>query len=60
MHQKQYSEGNAFRLVKNQLGCPQMRDESVVWCYDRLKPVLRAGLGEGPFTTSYWNGLPGM
>ncbi len=39
---------NADRLVRYLLEDPQLRDEDVVWAYDRLKPAFRAAFEENP------------
>lgn len=39
---------NASRLVKHLLDDERLRDEEVVWAYDRLKPAFRAAFEEIP------------
>jgi len=39
---------NATRLVKHLLDDPQMKDEEVVWAYDRLKSAFRTAFEELP------------
>ncbi len=39
---------NASRLVRYLLGDGSLRDEEVVWAYDRLKPAFRAAFEEVP------------
>ena len=40
---------NADRLVRYLLEDPHLRDEDVVWAYDRLKPAFRATFEENPY-----------